>query len=97
MRDRNGIEVRVEYLEWQETYRGWIEGEPEYMNEVILNEHFPRELSRWPHTPHLVFRAEERRKRSPKVPATRWLPPERVIAFLASNWRSRSTTNWKNP
>ena len=60
MRDRNGIEVRVEYLEWQETYWGWIEGEPEHMNEVILKEHLPHDLARWPHTPHLVLRAEER-------------------------------------
>lgn len=40
VRDRNGIEVRVEYLEWQETYWGWIEGEPE-LEEPIKKEAVP--------------------------------------------------------
>lgn len=40
-----------------------------------------------PHAPNLVLRAEERRKRSPKQTAARWLSEERVIAFLKSDWR----------
>ena len=102
-RDKKGISINVNSLEWQQTYLGWLAGEPEYMNKVILTEHLPEILAKWPYIPHLVFNDMEQRnlsevygyaptKNLPEEPR-KYLPGEMAVAYLTSDWRPNDESN----
>ena len=94
--DKNGISVQVNSLEWQQTYLGWLEGGPEYMNKVILTENLPQILAKWPNIPHLVFNDMEKRSlaevfgdtpgKNQAEGSKKYLPGEMAVAYLTSTW-----------
>ena len=91
--DKNGIEIELQSLEWQQTYLGWMEGDPEYMNASILSEDLPKILSKWPFIPHLIINADERRSLSEvfgvgdsEQQEKKYLPGEMAVVYLSSSW-----------